>query len=34
VSRQREYLADATGAKPLGGAAPLADALENLERGA
>jgi heat shock protein HtpX len=34
VSRQREYLADATGAKLLGGAAPLADALENLERGA
>jgi heat shock protein HtpX len=34
VSRQREYLADATGAKLLGRAAPLADALENLERGA
>jgi heat shock protein HtpX len=33
VSRQREYLADATGAKLLGRAAPLADALENLERG-
>ena len=34
VSRQREYLADATGAKLLGQAAPLADALETLERGA
>ena len=34
VSRQREYLADATGAKLLGRAAPLADALESLERGA
>jgi heat shock protein HtpX len=34
VSRQREYLADATGAKILGRAAPLADALETLERGA
>jgi heat shock protein HtpX len=34
VSRQREYLADATGAQLLGRAAPLADALENLERGA
>ncbi len=34
VSRQREYLADATGAELLGRAAPLADALENLERGA
>jgi heat shock protein HtpX len=34
VSRQREYLADATGAKLLGRAAPLADALDNLERGA
>jgi heat shock protein HtpX len=34
VSRQREYLADATGARLLGRAAPLADALENLERGA
>jgi heat shock protein HtpX len=33
VSRQREYLADATGAKLLGHAAPLADALETLERG-
>jgi heat shock protein HtpX len=34
VSRQREYLADATGARLLGRAAPLANALENLERGA
>jgi heat shock protein HtpX len=34
VSRQREYLADATGAQLLGHAAPLADALESLERGA
>jgi heat shock protein HtpX len=34
VSRQREYLADATGARLLGRAAPLADALETLERGA
>jgi heat shock protein HtpX len=34
VSRQREYLADATGAKLLGRAAPLAYALGNLERGA
>jgi heat shock protein HtpX len=33
VSRQREYLADATGAQLLGRAAPLADALESLERG-
>jgi heat shock protein HtpX len=33
VSRQREYLADATAAKLLGRAAPLADALETLERG-
>jgi heat shock protein HtpX len=33
VSRQREYLADATGAQFLGRAAPLADALETLERG-
>ncbi|MGH3014219.1 MAG: M48 family metalloprotease, partial [Gaiellaceae bacterium] len=32
VSRQREYLADATGAEPLGRASPLADALETLER--
>jgi heat shock protein HtpX len=34
VSRQREYLADATGAQLLGQSAPLANALENLERGA
>jgi heat shock protein HtpX len=34
VSRQREYLADATGAQLLGDAAPLADALTTLERGA
>ena len=34
VSRQREYLADATGAQLLGEAAPLADALTTLERGA
>ncbi|MGN6868172.1 MAG: M48 family metalloprotease [Solirubrobacteraceae bacterium] len=34
VSRQREYLADATGAQLLGHAAPLADALEMLEQGA
>ena len=33
VSRQREYLADAAGAQLLGRAAPLADALETLERG-
>jgi heat shock protein HtpX len=32
VSRQREYLADATAAELLGRAAPLADALETLER--
>ena len=32
VSRQREYLADATGAELLGRGAPLADALETLER--
>lgn len=32
VSRQREYLADATGARILGRGAPLADALETLER--
>jgi heat shock protein HtpX len=31
VSRQREYLADATGAELLGQARPLADALETLE---
>ena len=34
VARQREYLADAAGAQLLGHAAPLADALESLERGA
>jgi heat shock protein HtpX len=34
VSRQREYLADATGAQLLGRGAPLADALEGLDRGA
>jgi heat shock protein HtpX len=32
VSRQREYLADATAAQILGRAAPLADALEQIER--
>jgi heat shock protein HtpX len=32
VSRQREYLADATGAQLLGRGRPLADALETLER--
>jgi heat shock protein HtpX len=32
VSRQREYLADATAAELLGRARPLADALETLER--
>ena len=33
VSRQREYLADATGAQIMGDARPLASALETLERG-
>jgi heat shock protein HtpX len=33
VSRQREYLADATAAEMLGEGRPLADALESLERG-
>jgi heat shock protein HtpX len=33
VSRQREYLADATGASFIGDPNPLADALETLERG-
>ena len=33
VSRQREYLADATGARFLGRPEPLADALETLSRG-
>jgi heat shock protein HtpX len=32
ISRQREYLADATAARLLGQAAPLADALEAMER--
>ncbi len=32
ISRQREYLADAGGAELMGRAAPLADALESLER--
>jgi heat shock protein HtpX len=34
VSRQREYLADATGAQLLGHAEPLADALARLDQGA
>jgi heat shock protein HtpX len=34
ISRQREFLADATGAQLLGHAAPLVDALTTLERGA
>ena len=34
VSRQREYLADATAARLLGTGEPLAQALETLERGA
>jgi heat shock protein HtpX len=34
VSREREYLADATGAQLLGRAAPLADALASLDHGA
>jgi heat shock protein HtpX len=33
VSRQREYLADATAVRLLGGGRPLAEALESLERG-
>jgi heat shock protein HtpX len=33
VSRQREYLADATAARLLGEGRPLAEALESLERG-
>jgi heat shock protein HtpX len=33
VSRQREYLADATAARMLGTGEPLAEALETLERG-
>ncbi len=34
ISRQREYVADATGAELLGDPNPLADALEHLQRGA
>ena len=34
ISRQREYVADATGAQLIGDGAPLADALETLQRGA
>jgi heat shock protein HtpX len=34
ISRQREYLADATAARWLGTGRPLADALQTLERGA
>ena len=33
VSRQREYLADATGARIIGSGEPLAEALETLEKG-
>ena len=33
ISRQREYLADATAARVIGEGRPLADALETLERG-
>ena len=33
IGRQREFLADATGARILGTGKPLADALETLERG-
>jgi len=34
ISRQREYLADATAARMLGEGRPLAEALETIERGA
>ena len=34
ISRQREYVADATGAQLIGDAVPLADALQTLHRGA
>jgi heat shock protein HtpX len=34
ISRQREYIADATGAELLNDPLPLADALETLQRGA
>jgi heat shock protein HtpX len=34
ISRQREYVADATGAQLVGDPLPLADALETLQRGA
>lgn len=34
ISRQREYLADATGAQIIGHGTPLADALENLDHSA
>ena len=34
ISRQREFVADESGARLLGDALPLADALETLQRGA
>jgi heat shock protein HtpX len=34
ISRQREFVADASGAEILGDPLPLADALETLQRGA